>query len=107
MLKENGQQKSLILDTGKTTIALENEFWGVIEYMVLEDGHDNWRDWFTENVLPNWDGKRNLASHTRSIVVLWLVTNLEQCKATLDPSRDIKANMRRMVESMPRGSNLQ
>jgi hypothetical protein len=41
MLKDNGQQKSLILDKGKTTNALENEFWGVIEYKVLQDGHDN------------------------------------------------------------------
>ena len=107
MLKDNGQQKSLILDKGKTTIALENEFWGVIEYMALEDGHDNWRDWFNENVTPNWDGKRNLASHTRSIVVLWLVTDLETNRCKEDPSRDFKANMRRMVESMPKGTNLQ
>ena len=107
MLRQDGKQKSLILDKGKTTIALENEFWGLIEYMALEDGHDNWRDWFTENVIANWDGKRNLASHTRVIVGIWLVTDLEQHKATLDPSRDIAANMRRMVESMPKGTNLQ
>ena len=107
MLKDDGQQKSLTLDTGKTTIALENEFWGVIEYMALEDGHNNWRDWFEENVLANWDGKRNLASHTRSIVVIWLVSDLERHKVLLDPSRDFEANMRHMVHLMPKGTNVQ
>ena len=107
MLKDNGQQKSLILDTGKTTIALENEFWGVIEYMALEDGHDNWRDWFTENVLPNWDGKRNLASHVRSYVAIALVTELEIFKQERDPEREALANMRRMVSYMPKGYNVQ
>ena len=78
MLKENGQQKSLILDKGKTTIALENEFWGVIEYMALEDGHDNWRAWFYANRLYDPDEGLSVAAYVRMKVAMFLFDDLEQ-----------------------------
>ena len=69
---------------------------------------DSWiRDWLHVNVLQHWNGKRNLASHVRSYVAIAVVVELEQFKTEIDPSRDALANMRRMVDSMPKGTNLQ
>jgi hypothetical protein len=48
-----------------------------------------------------------LASHVRLKVGLLLVSDLEECKGLLDPSRDTYGNMKRMVDFMPKGSNVQ
>lgn len=107
MLKDTGQQRSISLDSRKTTIALENEFWGIIQYCAEEEGYDNWQDWLHVNVLQHWDGKRNLASHVRSFVAISLVTEVEMFKQERDPEREALANMQRMVSYMPKGYNVQ
>jgi predicted DNA-binding ribbon-helix-helix protein len=67
---------TLTLDTGSTTILLENPFWRAIEYLALEGGHANWRDWFHENILKGWDSDKPLTSHTRCTVATMLMEDL-------------------------------
>ena len=43
------KQRNIILDK-RTTIALEKEFWDVIDHLAKEDGWSNWRDWFYMNI---------------------------------------------------------
>jgi hypothetical protein len=35
MLKEQMKPKHLNVDTGKTTLALENPYWGLMEYLLM------------------------------------------------------------------------
>ena len=46
MLKDYLKTRHLSLDSGKTTLALEQEYWLLIEEMSEEDGYGDWRDWF-------------------------------------------------------------
>ena len=46
MLKEKMKTRHLSLDSGQTTLALEQEYWLLIEEMSEEDGYGDWRDWF-------------------------------------------------------------
>ena len=55
----------------------EKPFRHAIEYLAVEDGHANWRDWFHENVLEGWDSDTPLTSHTRCTVVMMLLENLK------------------------------
>jgi|TARA_B110001454_G_scaffold178751_2_gene171678 predicted DNA-binding ribbon-helix-helix protein len=107
MLKNTRDQRTLTLDERRTTLALENPWWGLLEYLAIEDGYSNWRDWFHENILNDWNDTMPLASHVRLKVGLLLVSDLEECKGLLDPSRDTYGNMKRMVDFMPKGSNVQ
>ena len=73
---EGKHLRILTLDKGCTTILLENPFWRAIEYLAIEDGHANWRDWFHENILEVWDSDTPLTSHTRCTVVTMLLEDL-------------------------------
>ena len=76
---EGKHLRTRTLDTGRTTILLENPFWHAIEYLALEDGHANWRDWFHENILEGWDSGTPLTSHTRCTLVTMLLEDLKVC----------------------------
>jgi hypothetical protein len=52
MLTRLLQQRHIILDSGRTTLALEKEYWQVMERFAEDDGWSTWRDWFYMNVLP-------------------------------------------------------
>ena len=106
MLEDVGHRRTLTLDDRRTTLALENELWGIIQYLAEEAGYSNWRDWFYEHILGYWDEKRNLASHVRTCLAISLVNELEATKQELDPSRDTAKKMRHMVYLRPTGSNL-
>ena|GEM_PF-1559211 len=49
MLKEQMKTKHLNVDTGKTTLALENPYRGLMEYLADEDGYSDWRVWRNRN----------------------------------------------------------
>ena len=69
--------RTLTLDTGRTTILLESPFWRAIEYLALQDGHANWRDWFYENILGEWDSDTPLTSHIRFTLATMLLEELK------------------------------
>ena len=43
------KQRNIILDN-RTTIALEKEFWVVIDLLAKGDGWSNWQDWLYMNI---------------------------------------------------------
>ena len=53
MLKEQMKPKHLNVDTGKTTLALENPYWGLMEYLADEDGYSDWRVWRNRITAPS------------------------------------------------------
>ena len=81
VISEGKHLRTLTLDTGRTTILLENPFWHAIEYLALEDGHANWRDWFHENILEDWDSDTPLTSHVRCTVVTMFLEDLQISKS--------------------------
>ncbi len=87
MLKDYLKTRHLLLDSGKTTLALEPYYWTILEYLADEDGYKHWRDWFYCYVLPDFKGDVSLASHTRLTVTTTLVHDLETMKDKYDPVR--------------------
>ena len=71
----------------------------MLEYLAIEDGYSNWRDWFHENILNDWNDTMPLASHVRLKVGLLLVSDLEECKGLLDPSRDLYSLLLRFSQT--------
>ena len=66
------------LDTGRSCLALEREYWNAIEVLAYEDGWHNWRDFFYVNVLPDKPDDMPLASHVRRIVTACLFSEYDQ-----------------------------
>ena len=53
MLKDYLEQRHITLASGRSSIALEREYWKALETLAYEDGWHNWRDFFYRNILPN------------------------------------------------------
>lgn len=47
MLKNYLEQPHITLASGRSSIALEREYWKALEALAYDDGWDNWRDLFT------------------------------------------------------------
>ena len=80
MLKRYLIQRHINLDTGRTTLALEKEYWQVMERFAEEDGWSTWRDWFYMNVLPEKPDDMPLSSHVRKTITTFLFNELEERK---------------------------
>ena len=72
MLKDYLEQRDITLESGRSSIALEREYWKALETLAYDDGWHNWRDFFYVNVLPNKPDDMPLASHVRSTVIACL-----------------------------------
>ena len=46
MLKKYLEQRHIELDSGRSCLALEREYWLALEVLAYEDGWNNWRDFF-------------------------------------------------------------
>ena len=53
MLRRYLEQRHIDLDSGRSCLALEREYWQALEVLAYEDGWNNWRDFFYMRVLPN------------------------------------------------------
>ena len=69
MLKRYLEQRHIDLDSGRSCLALEREYWQALEVLAYEDGWNNWRDFFYMRVLPDTPEDISLASHVRLVVV--------------------------------------
>jgi len=78
MLKNYLLQRHIILDTGRSSIALEREYWTALEALANDDGWHNWRDFFYMNILPNKPDDIPLASHVRKTIAACLFSEYEQ-----------------------------
>ena len=47
MLKNYLEQRYISLASGRSSIALETEYWKALETLAYDDGWHNWRDLFT------------------------------------------------------------
>jgi predicted DNA-binding ribbon-helix-helix protein len=77
-LKHHLEQRHIILDTRRSCLALEREYWEALEELALEDGWNNWRDFFYVNILPNRPKDVSLASFVRRTVTKILLTERNQ-----------------------------
>ena len=66
------EQRHIDLDSGRSCLALEREYWQTLEVLAFEDGWNNWRDFFYMRVLPNKPEDISLASHVRKMVIMFL-----------------------------------
>ena len=46
MLKKYLEQRQIDLDSGRSCLALEREYWQALEVLAYEDGWSDWRDFF-------------------------------------------------------------
>ncbi len=51
MVKKYLEQRHIDLDSGRSCLALEREYWQALEVFAYEDGWNNWRDFFYMRVL--------------------------------------------------------
>ena len=51
MLKRHLVQRHIDLDSGRSCLALEREYWQALEVLAYEDGWNNWRDFFCVRVI--------------------------------------------------------
>jgi len=62
------------LDSGRSCLALEREYWQALEVLAYEDGWNNWRDFFYMRVLPDKPEDISLASHVRLALIRELLS---------------------------------
>ena len=72
MLRRYLEQRHIDLDSGRSCLALEREYWQALEVLAYEDGWNNWRDFFYMRVLPNKPTDVSLASHVRKYITAYL-----------------------------------
>ena len=77
VLKRYLEQRHIDLDSGRSCLALEREYWQALEVLAYEDGWNNWRDFFYMRVLPDKPTDISLASHVRKMVTVFLIENFE------------------------------
>ena len=77
MLKRYPVQRHIELDSGRSCLALEREYWQALEVLAYEDGWNNWRDFFYMRVLPDKPEDISLASHVRLVVVKLLFVDYQ------------------------------
>ena len=51
MLRRYLVQRQIDLDSGRSCLVLEREYWQALEVFAYEDGWNNWRDFFYMRVL--------------------------------------------------------
>ena len=72
MLRRDLVQRHIDLDSGRSCLVLEREYWQVLEVLAYEDGWDNWREFFYMRVLPERPQDMPLASFVRQSITRYL-----------------------------------
>ena len=80
MLKRYLEQRHIDLDSGRSCLALEREYWQALEVLAYEDGWNNWRDFFYVNVLPNKPDDIPLESHVRKSITAFLFSEYDKVR---------------------------
>ena len=81
MLKDYLEQRYISLESGRSSIALEREYWKALEALAYDDGWHNWRDFFYVNVLPDKPDDMPLASHVRRTVTACLFSEYDRSRS--------------------------
>ena len=72
MLRRYLEQRHTDLDSGRSCIALEREYWQAREVLAFEDGWNKWRDFFSRNILPTEPEDIPIVSHVQKMVTVFL-----------------------------------
>ena len=72
MLKKYLEQRHIDLDSGRSCLALEREYWQALEVLAYEDGWNNWREFFYRRVLPERLNDMPMASSVRQSITKYL-----------------------------------
>ena len=72
MLKDYLEQRHISLASGRSSIALEREYWKALETLACEDAWHNWSDFFYRNILPKKQDDMPLASYVRKSITKFL-----------------------------------
>ena len=72
MLKNYLEQRHIDLNSERSCLALEREYWQVLEDLAYEDGWNNWRDFFYMRVLPDKPEDIPVASYVRKMMTVFL-----------------------------------
>ena len=72
MLRRYLEQRHIDLDSGRSCLALEREYWQALEVLAYEDGWNNWREFFYLCVLPERPQDMPLASFVRQSITKYL-----------------------------------
>ena len=72
MLKKYLEQRHIDLDSGRSCLALEREYWQALEVLAYEDGWNNWREIFYMRLLPDRPEDIPLASFVRRSITKYL-----------------------------------
>ena len=72
MLRRYLEQRHIDLDSGRSCLALEREYWQALEVLAYEDGWDNWRAFFYMHILPERPQDMPLASFVRQSITRYL-----------------------------------
>ena len=78
MLKKYLEQRHIDLDSGRSCLALERDYWQALEAPAYEDGWNNWRVFFYLRLLPDKPDDISLASHVRKRVTMFLFDEFDQ-----------------------------
>ena len=65
MLKKYLEQRHIDLDSGRSCLALEREYWQTLEVLAYKDSWNNWRDFSYMRLLPDRPEDIPLASFVR------------------------------------------
>ena len=77
-LKKYLEQRHIELDSGRSCLALEREYWQALEVLAYEDGWNNWRDFFYMQLLPYKPDDITLASYVRKTVTRYLFEEFDE-----------------------------
>jgi len=83
MLRRYLEQRHIDLDSGRSCLALEREYWQALEVLAYEDGWNNWRDFFYMRILPEKPTDISLASHVRLVLIRQLFIDYEKNRADI------------------------
>ena len=81
MLKKYLEQRHIDLDSGRSCLALEREYWQALEVLAYEGGWHNLRDFFYRNILPPKPDDMPLASHVRKSITAFLFSEYNKANS--------------------------
>ena len=82
MLRRYLEQRHVDLDSGRSCLALEREYWQALEVLAYEDGWNNWREFFCMRLLPDRPDDIPLASFMRRSIIKYLFEECDRRRPT-------------------------
>ena len=71
-LRKYLEQSHIDLDSGRSCLALEREYWQAVEVRAYEEGWNNWREFFYIRILSERPNDLPLASFVRQSITKYL-----------------------------------